>query len=250
MKSDDILNIKDSVILYADEDDAFFIANKLHSIGYTFYRFNDIRELSRRWDSFVPAEDYDFVNGRSSSVSFNDNKKISSEEIINMIGDVEKSRFVKIKRLDIDPYDEENWGWKEIKENSKFKLPIGTRVIVSGWYDLVRFRNKIGIVIGYYQRSDRLVLVKFDEIFYPNDNTYQHNGNQREDPTKRSRYFNIDEIKPIDEEMVKEIKRKKEEIERKKEEMRLKMLDVDPYSEENWNESVHQNILTFKQWLN
>lgn len=230
MKSDDILNIKDSVILYADEDDAFFIANKLHSIGYTFYRFNDIRELSRRWDSFVPAEDYDFVNGRSSSVSFNDNKKISSEEIINMIGDVEKSRFVKIKRLDIDPYDEENWGWKEIKENSKFKLPIGTHVIVKNWYGIERFRNKIGIVIGYHKSYDDCFLVKFDEIFYPNSvlRLYQHSGgNSMEDPTKRSRYFNKAEIEPIDKDMVEEIKRKIEE-------RRLKMLDVDPYGEENW----------------
>jgi len=129
-----------------------------------------------------------------------------------------------------ESYEEKDLDYREIKENSKFKLPIGTHVIVKNWYGIERFRNKIGIVIGYHKSYDDCFLVKFDEIFYPNSvlRLYQHSGgNSMEDPTKRSRYFNKAEIEPIDKDMVEEIKRKIEE-------RRLKMLDVDPYGEENW----------------
>jgi hypothetical protein len=84
----------------------------------------------------------DTINGKSGHPS----KLIFEEPIIF-------KKVELIKNLDLDPYGEEDWGWKEVKEQigiSDKELPcefeIGDEVMLRGESDSSIFHKKIGII--------------------------------------------------------------------------------------------------------
>ena len=126
-----------------------------------------------------------------------------------------------------DPYGEEDWLDESVNNNYKFE--IGDRVIVRQHFDGDVFVNKVGDVVF---KEDDSCLVKFDTRF----SDMQHNGNIEEyiDNENKCRWFFPTEIElydPIEIENRKKIK----------EESRLKMIDIDPYGEEDWLEEANFN---------
>lgn len=156
-----------------------------------------------------------------------------------------KKEELRLKYKDIDPYGEENWMIEnKINESIEDLFPIGTKVIITDEPDYDKFVGEIGVVIGYHTIGS--VLVKFDRIYYNDrydDEGTQHDGYKNQDPTHHSRFFGIDDVKPVNKKDVEKFRNEMELRRKKKEELKQKMIDIDPYGEEDWeNENMNESV--------
>jgi hypothetical protein len=122
----------------------------------------------------------------------------------------------------------------------KFKFEdfkIGDIVIVKNNYHISELVLKIGKII-FFKYSNNTILIKFDK-HYPN---ITHSAFGR-DPSHSSRYLSPDNIELYDKKKI-----KLRIIE--KEKMKIKMMEIDPFGEENWiNEKSNiKNLKTYKEF--
>ena len=97
--------LKDSIILYNTAKEAVLIAKKLKNLGFLVYRYNKIESNCKYWDCFIFDGKYFILSSYVHYVKRREHL-IRSENFLY-------SDRIKIKRYDIDPYDEEFWGYEE-----------------------------------------------------------------------------------------------------------------------------------------
>lgn len=150
-------------------------------------------------------------------------------EIEKRLKEIEELR---LKYKDIDPYGEEDWleeafdGEKKKKKRVSEDIQIGDRVIYHFWID--GFPEKsFGTVIDKKKQGKNLYRfsIRFDET------------SGKYSPLFSGKYLYIlgDNLEKLSKEEEEEIKRKEEIKKERKERMRLKMIDIDPYGEEEWD---------------
>lgn len=109
-----------------------------------------------------------------------------------------------------------------LNEGKKEDFKIGDEVICNGRMDNINFNGEIGIITNIKCNSN-YATVKFPTRF----DDHLHQGNN--DKTNSSYDIRFEYLSSADPET-------QQRLLKKKEEMRIKMMDVDPYGEEDWND--------------
>lgn len=197
----------------------------------TFYdglRYEILIKFDEKYyNNFHHGDNFEDPEGKSYYVDYNMAHHLDPEEFEKM---KKKREELRNKMIDIDPYGEEDWlEESKLFESSKMEdvkgnFKIGDRVYCEGYYN-IQFKGETGTILKFWDDGKNLfeILVKFDKHF-SNSLT---NGDNNEDPERKSAYVKYELVHFLDPERELEIKREKEQI-------RLRHMDVDPYEEEDW----------------
>lgn len=97
------MNLEKYFICYDTKEEAINIANKLVDLGYKVYDLNGVGDPDwHKWKGFLYTSKY-FVQSRAIDMKL----PISYEDFIKIIN------RKKIKNIEIDPFEEENWGFEK-----------------------------------------------------------------------------------------------------------------------------------------
>jgi len=129
---DDPLGVKKCAILYSNENDAVDTFKILERYNYKIYSGNlnangkinidKIKMLSKEWECIIYSDNNDsFSFALKAHYTFQYLDHITVRELLKRSMNIDK--YKKIKNTDLDPYDEENWGW-EIDESNEEKIKL------------------------------------------------------------------------------------------------------------------------------
>ena len=209
--------LKNHIILYSTLEEALHIKDILLLLGFNVYDQDDIEIGWNIWKGFIYSKDRNYFvqsgNRRIEPISYND--------FINLLITKSVPNRKKIKKPEIDPFEEENWGYeKELNESSKFDFEVGERVSLIGTGDGKKLDGISGIIVVKNRKYSKIE-TNMDENGLTSNYYYYgtHYGIQFDEPMH---LYNIDWfVSPFN--IINSQTRKK-----------IKKPEIDPFEEEDW----------------
>jgi len=221
-------NIRDYVIGYNNKDEMMSIVEKLYSIGERTWRTAESLSKSKKLIGFFYFHNGDQAWCRTlieDGYMIKERNKLTYQEFIELLTN---KKFIKLKNKEIDPYDEEDWGWKETEGLKKYKdfaklnekeepLPFyeGDRVIVT------KKKSK------YYNQTGTITYLDYVDSSNPMSSSaevtldYTISGCSKTVPI---RLWDLEKIDPV-----------------------RKITKEDPYGEEDWGDTYESFLIKDKE---
>lgn len=221
------------IIEYSNKKEALIISKKLYELGYNIY---DSLNYDN-WSGFISfyGKNYDYCLGNINHGQFKNYKRISFVEFLEITSRVKKR--IRISRPDIDPYDEEDWGYYSenyLNESTINKMKFNFEEEYCKFEDnidgfekhlaklMIGKKANIPVLVNYnfVRKKAKIVDIKVSDcgvitLFTEKGNSYI------------GRYSGSDDVN---------IYILPDDYDLSNDDIMIKRPDIDPYGEENWED--------------
>jgi len=237
-ESNKFKNIRQYAIFYDNKDEMIEIAEKLYDIGERTYRSIAVLRNSRKTRDF-----FYYNQGDQAWCRGEDENRIRGLKEMTygeFMGKTTKKKYTKIENKELDPYDEEDWGW-DVKENVSLDVPDALNKTILSLKTQEEYDSAMSKLdeLGYFWGEKTKASGINYWPSYKNDFALIFMGNKylayatipwckNHDSFRNYKYIKIEDLLKI------KIKKYK----------KVNNLELDPYGEDDWGyEEIKESVL-------